>query len=306
MQLILKQTDCLDLLQTINDNSIDLIATDPPYFRVKADDWDRQWDTQQEFTEWLSSVVKEFARVLKPTGSLYLFCGPYLAAETELLINEHMRVLNHIVWRKPTGRHLGCHIPGQRKYFPQTERIIFAESYKKIPFGYEAIRSYIDNSVEISRKKVDEITGTKMSGHWFGRSQFSIPSKEHYETLQTVSPGLKLPYLEFYNWYCKLRDGEQRSRRYFRAQKGINTDVWDFKVVQPYKGKHPCEKPLDLMAHIIDVSTQENDVVLDTFVGSGSTAIAALNSGRKFIGCEFGKDEFKIAEERIKRETNHN
>ena len=130
-KLILRQLDCLDLLKTIDDNSIDLVAIDPPYFRVKADDWDRQWNSQAAFLTWLDQVVKEYARVLKPTGSLYLFCGPYLASETEQLINKHLRVLNHIVWRKPTGRHLGCHIPAQRKYFPQTERIIFAESYKK-------------------------------------------------------------------------------------------------------------------------------------------------------------------------------
>ena len=304
-QMTLRQLDCLDLLKTIDDNSIDLIATDPPYFRVKTDDWDRQWNSQTEFLEWLNQVVKEYARVLKPTGSLYLFCGPYLASETELLINKHLRVLNHIVWRKPTGRHLGCCVSAQRKYFPQTERIIFSESYKKPPFAFDSILNYMRENITISRKEVDRITGTKMSGHWLGRSQFSIPSEAHYLTLKNVSPGLKFSYSEFKNWYCKLRDENNRARRTFNTVKGVNTDVWVFKVVQPYQGKHPCEKPLDLMTHIIETSTLKGDVVLDTFVGSGSTAIAALKAGRKFIGCEFGESEYKQAKERIHKAINN-
>lgn len=301
--LTLRQLDCLDLLKTIANNSIDLIATDPPYFRVKSDSWDRQWNSQTEFLSWLNQVVKEYARVLKPTGSLYLFCSPYLSSETERLINKHMRVLNHIVWRKPTGRHLGCHVAGQRKYFPQTERIVFAESYKKPPFAFDSILNYMKKNIPISRKEIDAITGTKMSGHWLGTSQFSIPSETHYLTLQKVSPGLKFPYSEFKNWYCKLRDENNRARRTFNTQKGVNTDVWNFKVVQPYPNKHPCEKPLDLMSHIIETSTLENDVVLDTFVGSGSTAIAALKLNRKFIGCEFGEDQYQQALERILKEV---
>lgn len=299
--LNLKQDDCLNFLKTVEDNSVDLIATDPPYYKVKTNDWDNQWKTQQDFLGWLDLVVSEFTRVLKPSGSLYLFCGPYLSSETELLINKHLNVLNHIVWRKPTGRHLATCVPNQRKYFPQTERIIFAESYKKVPFSYEAIRSYIDNAVKLSRKEVDQLTGTQMSGHWFGRSQFTIPSREHYETLQTVSPDLKLPYLEFYNWFNKLRDGSKRARRTFKAVKGLNTDVWDFKVVNAYPGKHPCEKPLDLMSHIIETSTLEGDVVLDAFAGSGSTAVAALKLNRKFTGCEMGEEEYQQALDRISK-----
>ena len=65
--LTLKQADCLDLLQTIENNSIDLIATDPPYYRVKTDDWDRQWESKEAFFVWLNQVVQDYARVLNPT-----------------------------------------------------------------------------------------------------------------------------------------------------------------------------------------------------------------------------------------------
>lgn len=299
---MLTQADCLDFLKTINDSSIDLIATDPPYFRVKTAFWDRQWKTKADFFEWLNKVVKEYARVLKPTGSLYLFCGPYLSSETENLINQHLNVLNHIVWRKPTGRHLGTCVPSQRKYFPQTERIIFAESGKKQPFQYESIRRYLSESVKkagLSRKDTETLTSTQMSAHWFGKSQFSIPSENHYKKLQNAVPQLNKSFKELRNWYLDIRDGEKKGRRTFKAKKGGNTDVWDFPVVQPYVGKHPCEKPLDLMRHIIKTSTNRGDIVLDTFIGSGSTAIAALELERKFLGCEMGYAEFQQAKERL-------
>ncbi len=301
-KLTLKKQDCLEFLVNINDSSIDLIATDPPYYRVKTDDWDRQWKTKDDFLIWLDAVVAEFSRVLKPTGSLYLFCGPYLSSETEIIINKHLNVLNHLVWRKPTGRHLGCHVPGQRKYFPQTERIIFAESNKKTPFAYEQVRLYLDEGIKkagLNRKDIEALTNTQMTSHWFGRSQFSIPSKEHYLKLQSVAPSLNKSYDDLYRWYAEIRDGANRARRYFNVTKGFNTDVLDFKVVQPYQGKHPCEKPLELMKHIINASSREGDVVLDAFVGSGSTAIATLQLNRKFIGCEKGDIEYHQAKERI-------
>lgn len=305
-KLILIKNDCLKFLQTIDDNSIDLIATDPPYYKVKKDEWDRQWETKNDFLSWLDRVVAEYARVLKPTGSLYLFCSPYLSSEIEQLINNHLNVLNHIVWRKPTGRHLGCHIPAQRKFFPQTERIIFAESMKKQPFQYEAIRAYLDNAVKkanLKRKQVHQITGTQMGSHWFGCSQFTIPSEVHYLKLQAVAPLLTQSYDELSAWFYNIRDGEKRARRYFKTKKGLNTDVWDFSVVQSYSGKHPCEKPLALMQHIINTSSREGDLVLDTFVGSGSSAVAAIQLNRRFIGCEIGDKEYYQALQRINKLT---
>lgn len=300
--ITLIKTDCLELLRDIPDNSVDLVATDPPYYKVKADDWDRQWPTKAAFFAWLKKVLVEYHRVLKPTGSLYIYCGPYLAAETELLVGESFRVLNHIAWRKPSGRHNGCNKESLTKYFPQTERIIFAESRKRRAFQYEPIRSHIAGMLAkagVTSRQVNQATGTKMSGHWIGSSQFTLPSHAHYRTLRRLAPGLK-PYKELRAEYEAIRRRAGRSGRYFAVTKHVPyTDVWDFPVVQPYPGKHPCEKPLPLMEHIIQASSRPGDTVLDTFVGSGSTAIAAARLGRKFIGCEQGDAEFDQAVARI-------
>jgi DNA modification methylase len=67
---------------------------------------------------------------------------------------------------------------------------------------------------------------------------------------------------------------------------------------------HPCEKPLDILEKIIKTSSNENDVVLDCFMGSGSTGVACLNTNRKFIGIELDNNFFGIAERRIKGTKN--
>lgn len=64
------------------------------------------------------------------------------------------------------------------------------------------------------------------------------------------------------------------------------TDVWTFPSVRPYRGKHPAEKPLVMLEHIIEATTFPGDIVLDCFAGSGSTAVAALRLGRRAVAIE--------------------
>lgn len=67
---------------------------------------------------------------------------------------------------------------------------------------------------------------------------------------------------------------------------------------------HPTEKPVELMRVLIENSTEENDIVFDPFMGSGSTGIAALNVGRRFVGCELDEGYFEIARKRIDEASN--
>jgi site-specific DNA-methyltransferase (adenine-specific) len=62
---------------------------------------------------------------------------------------------------------------------------------------------------------------------------------------------------------------------------------------------HPTEKPVELMEFYIKNSSNENEIILDPFMGSGSTGVACVNTGRNFIGCELDKGYFDIAEKRI-------
>ena len=71
--------DCLDVLRAIPDESVDAVVTDPPYFRVVDEPWDRQWDTAEGFTNWLTEVTRELHRVLVPNGTIYIFASPGLS-----------------------------------------------------------------------------------------------------------------------------------------------------------------------------------------------------------------------------------
>ncbi len=315
--------DCLKAFKHVPTASVDLIATDPPYFKVKKNAWDNQWPTVDEFLSWLDSVLAECERVLKPNGSIYIFCSPSLSAETELLVKERFNVLNHIVWRKPQGMHLRQHKEGLRKFFPASERIIFAEKTGQkstVNAGYskacsdlkkELFKPLINyfkeakESLGISSKQINEATGTQMSSHWFSDSQWKLPSKEQYEILQKLFnqqlhrnlTGLRCEYKILNKKYHELKTEFLRLRRTFTVTKDVPyTDVWSFDPVQPYSGKHPCEKPSLLMEHIILSSSRVGDVVLDCFMGSGSTGKAALKNKRRFIGVEFEKPTFDKTE----------
>ena len=62
---------------------------------------------------------------------------------------------------------------------------------------------------------------------------------------------------------------------------------------------HPTQKPVDLLEYLIKTYTNEGDTILDFTMGSGSTGVACINTGRKFIGIELDEKYFEIAEERI-------
>ncbi|QDQ24945.1 site-specific DNA-methyltransferase [Chitinimonas arctica] len=156
-----------------------------------------------------------------------------------------------------------------------------------------------------------------MSSHWFGRSQWALPTqaaylwlrelfnRQHtgvldrtYSSLTKEYAYLKADYQFLRKEYETLKQEYETLRRSFRITPDVpNTDVWQFPPAKPRKGKHPCEKPLDLMRHIMTTSTRPGHVVLDAFMGSGSTGVAAQEAGCSFIGIEQDRDIFRMAQE---------
>ena len=83
-------------------------------------------------------------------------------------------------------------------------------------------------------------------------------------------------------------------------------DVWTgslTKQSEKWAGKHPTQKPEYLLERIILASTQENDYILDPFVGSGTTGVVAKRLGRRFIGIDAERDYLKIAKTRLEKES---
>ena len=309
--------DCLKVMSRLEAGSVDLILTDPPYFKVKNEAWDRQWDKPAVFLEWMGGVLNEFYRILKPNGSLYIFASPQMSARVECKVAETFNVLNHIVWNKPSGRHLCAEKKGLRGFFPQTERIIFAEHYgadnmAKGEAGYQAkcdelrgfifepLRSYLDGeriaallSFEDVRNAVGCADGSGLPSHWFTSSQWCLPTEANYMKLRQATG-------HFCRSYESLRQEYESLRRPFAVSADVHyTDVWTFKTVSAYPGKHPCEKPQPLLRHIIEASSNSGALVFDAFMGSGATGVACINTGRNFIGIEQDAEYFKMGERRI-------
>lgn len=302
-----------EVTPTLAEASVDLIVTDPPYFRVKDLPWDRQWGSDEAFLAWMDTLAAEWARVLKPTGSLYVFASPQMAARVECLLRRRFRVLNHVVWVKSTsptgsGKHSRAERSSLRAYFPRTERVIFCEPYARAGKGIKAtadtdvrisvfapLRDYLRAQVAgagLDMHRVNTIIGSSTNGggmaaHYCGTSQWELPTEKHYAALQAAAPDHFLrSYADLRFEYEVLQGVYEAARRPFHAERETFTDVWTFQSTAHRPGRHPCEKPPELADHIIEASSRPADLVFDGFAGSGAFGAAAARLGRSFIGCD--------------------
>lgn len=333
----LVNADSFAYIKTLPDNCIDLILTDPPYYRVKNASWDRQWDSETEYLAWLDDFFAEFWRVLKPNGSLYVFCSSRLAADTEILLRQRFNILNHIVWAKPNGPWLRQRKTDLRSFFPSTERILFAEHYgadgsAKGSIGYgqkcqelktktfAPLIEYFQQareSLSVSAADINRVTGTQMCSHWFSASQWQLPNESQYKLLQKLfsqraadlkkSSNLDKNHADLVAEYnCLARDYkllslefDELKQRYESLRRPFSVtadvpyvDVWTYKPVQYYPGKHPCEKPATMIGDMINASSRPGDVVADFFMGSGVVIKQSLLLGRSSIGVELDEERF--------------
>ncbi len=309
------------------DNCVDAIVTDPPYFGVKDEDWDNQWKNEAHFIQWIGELAVEWKRILKPNGSLYCFASPKMAARVEVKIGEVLNVLNRIRWTKDAGWHNKAEKEALRSFLSPWEEIIFAEQFgadniAKGEAGYEAkcdelrgfvfepIRAYIAGEWEragLTAKDANTATDSQMASHYLSRVQWTLPTADKYRQLQEYANRvggeyLRTQYEELRTQYEELRTQYEELRRPFNVTPDVPyTDVWTFKTVQAYEGKHVCEKPIALMEHIILSSTKPGAIVFDPFTGSGTTGVACAMNGRSFIGCEKDAHWHGYATRRIRK-----
>lgn len=200
-------------------------------------------------------------------------------------------------------------------------------------FVFEPLRAYLDG--ERRRAEIDKIAinvacgfsptlGGMASRHYFSQSQWQLPTFEHYQAMQALfnRQGRRpAPSYEDYHTAPRSRfERDHSEREYLRAEyeylraeyenlrRPFNvtaqdqyTDVWDFPTVKAYPGKHPCEKPLEMLLHIVNVSSKPGDLVADFFCGSGVTAEAAMRLGRRYFCCDVMQHWADFAKQRIER-----
>jgi len=211
--------DCLNALPKIPDNSIDLVLTDPPYNIGKA-----EWDTIENYVEFMGKVFLEAQRVLKPTGSLYWFHNN-IPIITEL-----------ITWLKDNTS------------FSFKQFIVWNKKFK----------------------------GASTEGFLQGFN--AVGNLRNYQK-----------FAEYCLFYTLGDD------HYFNNQK-THHSVWDYEMAK--RTKHITPKPIPLIENILKYSSKEGDVVLDMFLGSGSTLEACQRQRRSCIGIEIDADYIKLIQTR--------
>jgi adenine-specific DNA-methyltransferase len=300
------QGDSLESLKQLPDGMVSLILTDPPYHSTKKENItnDTAFESDEAFLAWIEQFSREWKRILRPNGSVFMFCSSSMAARLELLLSQNFNILSHLVWTKPNdpgfdGWKGKMRKESLRQWYAHSERILFLESategnLKRSNFGHflklkrqEAGLSMHELTAMVgAHGKVNH--GGAVSNWEAGRN---IPSPEQYEKIREgiLSTGkvLEMPIYE-----DVIRPFEVNASVEF-------TDVWNFNSVRPYKGKHPAEKPLDMLEHCVRSTTFEHDIVLDCFAGSGSTAIAALNCHRKTISFEIESEWVQSIKNRL-------
>ena len=289
--------DCLEVMKNIPDKTIDLVLIDPPY-NIGKDKWDK-WGTVEEYVGFMGKVFLEIQRVLKDNGSFYFFHNDFLQiVELQNYINKNTDFVfkQLIIWNKTNIRRFAwtkrnpnkCN---DRNWFPNVEYCLYytfqhATGLEKIlPLCFKPYLDYM--SSEKAKINWDEedfnnyLNYKNIAAHWFWKDdkrtkqpQPRFISKKDYLTLQKTGYFQK-PYEELRQEYEELRKEYEELRYTFNlkeVQDNISC-VWVSSHVN--KGKlHSCQKPVDILEKIIKTSSNEGDIVLDCFMGSGSTGDA--------------------------------
>jgi adenine-specific DNA-methyltransferase len=294
---LVAQGDSLQLLRRLSDHSISLILTDPPYHATKKENiyGDTAFEEDEQYIAWIKSYAHEWRRILKPNGCLYCFCASEMSARLEVMFLATFNVLSNITWTKPNdpgydGWKGKMKKEALRQWYPHSERIIFAEpavegNLHRSPFAHFLRR--IRKQSGLTSNKLAELTGAygnvnhggAVSNWETGRN---IPSREQYRKMcDAFLATKKIDSMPIYEDVIRpfIIDGSKEF-----------TDVWNFPSVKPYRGKHPAEKPAELLEHAIASTTFPGDIVLDCFAGSGSTSLAALRLDRRAVAMEIAPE----------------
>lgn len=289
-------------IKLLGSEKADLVFTDPPYGMKKEKDGvendNLNFDDLLEFNkQWIPLTFK----FTKENGSWYCWGidEPLMDIYSEILkpMQKENKITfrNLLTWEKkndnPTMLFNGACSSTNRSYYTN-EKCLFvmcgvqgfnnnSDNYFE---GWEPIRSYLENEakkVGLDSKKLKEICGVGMWGHWFTKSQFTFIPEEHYKKLQKYYSQNDA----FKREYDALKREWYSTRAYFDGTKSKCTDVWEFDVTNSEErklaGGHATPKPLKLCQKGIETSSQSGEIVLDVFGGSGSTLIACEQLGRK-------------------------
>jgi site-specific DNA-methyltransferase (adenine-specific) len=267
---MLLQGDCLEKMKEIDDKSVDLIYLDPPFFTQAKQalkdkslteySFDDKWKDIDEYRNYIKSRIIECKRVLKETGSIFLHCDRNASHYLRITLDEVFGFGN-----------FQSEIIWSYKRWSNTKKgllnahqVIFFYS-KTQDFKFNA--TYTDYSATTN---LDQI----------------FQKRKRDKNGKTI--------------YQKNSDGECEL---IEQKNGVPlSDVWEIPYLNP-KAKervgYPTQKPILLLERIIQIASNENDVILDPFCGSGTTLVAAKLLNRQYIGIDKLPEAIKLSKKRL-------
>lgn len=253
--------DCLEAMKRLDDNSVDCIICDLPYNLT-----DCAWDKSVID---LDAMWVQFKRILKPYNSAVMFASGKF---THKLIASNWDWFKYKwIWVKnaPTD-FVNAHNRPMRKF---EEVLIFSDG----------VPAHKGRSLK------------RMKYNPQGLTQCNKICNNGAGGACNVCDGVSTQKSVYAFW----NQNDCKKKEYLQEQTGYPSDVLHFNALANGQRYHPTQKPVDLLEYLIKTYTNEGETVLDATMGSGSTGVAAINTGRKFIGFELEKNFYDIAKKRI-------
>ena len=293
--------DSLEGLKKLPAKSIDMCVTSPPYYNLRDYKNVRQIGIEKSvegFVKNLCDIFDEVRRVLKDEGVCWVNIGDSYRNKALLqvpsrfeieMVQRGWHLRNEIIWSKPNPQPISA----KDRFWTNHEKFfMFVKNPKKYYFNQPRVpqaeisirRMFSKNHVD---KRKDKDTTEKE-----GFSLSSHRQDEHYKRMRD-----KMDISKDFDYEELVKSGNIPTRPKFT--------VWDVSS-KGYKGAHFAVYPQELVTDPILSSSPEGGVVLDPFMGSGTTALVAMANSRNFIGFEVNMEYQKLALERIAKAGGHN
>jgi DNA modification methylase len=271
-QLILG--DCLEVLKKLEPESVDLIYLDPPFFsnrnyeviwgdKGEVRSFEDRWSGGiDHYIAWLKERVAEMYRVLKPTGSIFLHCDWHADAYIRVFILD--KIFGQSNFRNEIIWHYNSGGRSTKDFSRKHDSI----------FRYTKTAQYVFNADDIS-----ELRGTQK------RNNMKKNIDEDGRVYFSIKTNGKL-------------------YKYYEDSKITPDDVWNMSHLQqkdPERIGYPTQKPEALLERIIKCATNEGDIVLDPFVGGGTTIAVADKLKREWIGIDSSASAINVAKLRLQK-----
>ena len=251
----LYQGDCIDWLKSLSDETVDLIFADPPY-NIKKADWDN-FENQAEYIQWSNKWIGEAARILKPTGSLYICGFSEILADLKHAGMKYFQACRWLIWYYKNKANLGNDWGRSHEsiiHFRKSDRVKLNIDDIRIPYGAHTLKYPSHPQAETS---VYNQGKTKKSYNWTPNPKGAKP-KDVIEIPTTCN--------------------------------GMDETT-----------PHPTQKPEQLLRKLVLASSNEGDLVIDPFSGSGTTLVVAEQLNRRWMGCDLSMEYNSWAIKRLEK-----